>query len=224
MRRKDKERAEARRLRGEGMTINAIAEKLGVSKGSVSVWVRDVVLTDEQIAAIDTLKEAGNRKAQLAGGAANREKYLKIREEYQQVGREAARNGSRLHLTGCMLYWAEGAKTRNNVNFVNSDPDMMLVWMRFLREELHIENDDIRVHIHVHAEESIPAAEAYWADLLELPRSRLGKTMVKDGSDTRHNTLTYGVCSVRIYSTELAMYMYGAIQEYCGFDRPEWLF
>jgi len=223
MRRKDKERLEARRMRGEGMTITKIAEELGVSKGSVSTWVRDVILTDEQVEAIKVAKSE-KHLSQLAGAAANREKHLKLRKGYQQVGREAARNGSRLHLIGCMLYWAEGAKTRNNINFVNSDPEMMLVWMRFLREELYVENERIRVHIHVHDAANIPVAEDYWADLLQVPHSRLGKTMVKDGSNTRLNTLEYGVCSVRVYSTELAMYMYGAIQEYCGFDRPEWLF
>jgi len=224
MRRKDKERAEARRLRGEGMTINAIAEQLGVSKGSVSTWVRDVVLTDEQVAAIDALKDARNRKAQLAGGAANREKFLKLREQYQQSGREAARNGSRLHYAGCLLYWAEGAKARNKLWFVNSDPEMMLLWMRFLREELHVEDEIITIQIHVHSAGQIEPAEVYWTDLLGLPRTALMKTQIKDGSDTRHNTLEYGVCAVNVGRTELAMHVYGAIQEYCGFDRPEWLF
>lgn len=36
------EREEARRLRAEGLTLNAIAARLGVAKSSVSVWVRDI--------------------------------------------------------------------------------------------------------------------------------------------------------------------------------------
>lgn len=42
MERKDAEREEARRLRAEGMSIGRIASTVGVSKSSVSVWVRDV--------------------------------------------------------------------------------------------------------------------------------------------------------------------------------------
>jgi transposase len=43
------ERDEARRLRREeGLAIRVIAEQLGVSKSSVSVWKRDVELTEEQ--------------------------------------------------------------------------------------------------------------------------------------------------------------------------------
>lgn len=42
---KVKEREEARRLRAQNLTIIQIAEKRGVSKSSVSVWVRDVPFT-----------------------------------------------------------------------------------------------------------------------------------------------------------------------------------
>lgn len=46
------ERAEARRLRAEGMSVRDIAARLGVAKASVSVWVRDVALTDAQHSAL----------------------------------------------------------------------------------------------------------------------------------------------------------------------------
>lgn len=42
MRRKDEAREAARKLRGEGLSLNAIARQLRVAKSSVSVWVRDV--------------------------------------------------------------------------------------------------------------------------------------------------------------------------------------
>jgi hypothetical protein len=42
---KVKEREEARRLRAQNLTIIQIADQLGVSKSSVSIWVRDVPFT-----------------------------------------------------------------------------------------------------------------------------------------------------------------------------------
>src|SRR5215831_17081502 len=44
-RRKTLEQAEARELRAGGMTLAGIATKLGVSKSSVSLWVRDAPFT-----------------------------------------------------------------------------------------------------------------------------------------------------------------------------------
>lgn len=39
------EREEARRLRARNKTLQQIADELGVSKSSVSIWVRDVPFT-----------------------------------------------------------------------------------------------------------------------------------------------------------------------------------
>jgi hypothetical protein len=37
------------------------------------------------------------------------------------------------------------------------------------------------------------------------------------------NKLPYGVCTLRVYDTRLVQHIYGAIQEYAGFDEPSWL-
>ncbi len=131
-----------------------------------------------------------------------------------------------LHAIACMLYWAEGAKKRNIVYFVNSDPHMLNLFMRFLREETTVEDSAIRIHIHCHTHDplEIERIERYWLDLLDLPNSCLRKTQIKKGSTTRKNRLEHGVCGIRVNSTELAQQIYGAIQEYGGFENPDWLF
>jgi len=43
-----------------------------------------------------------------------------------------------------MLYWAEGAKGRNTVKFVNSDPQMVWFFRRFLTEALAVDADKMR--------------------------------------------------------------------------------
>src|SRR5262245_11876478 len=118
MKAKKELRYEARAMRTDGMAVRDIAKKLGVSKGSVSTWVRDIILTDEQV---EALKARQRRYAgQNAGSQTNRKKFMEKRRAYQEIGREKAREGRPLHMAGCMLYWAEGAKTKNSVNFVNS--------------------------------------------------------------------------------------------------------
>lgn len=39
----------------------------------------------------------------------------------------------------------------------------------------------------------------------------------------RRNKLPYGTCKVVVSRTAIVQHIYGAIQEYAGFDRPEWL-
>lgn len=145
--------------------------------------------------------------------------WQKTREYYQQSGREMASEARPLHLKGCMLYWAEGAKARNAIYFANSDPNMMHLFTRFLREELKVKDEAVRLLIHCHSDDPVEVRriEQYWLDLLELPAASLNKTQIKRGSDTRKNRLVNGVCSIRVFSTELTHHIYGAIQEYGGF-------
>ena len=140
---KQKERLKARSLRAQGLSIQQIANQLNVSKSSVSNWVRDVELTDTQRHALHA-----RQKGQKAGSEANRKRAQKDRLHQQMIGRQHAHQGSQLHLQGCMLYWAEGAKRRGRIHFVNSDVKMMLLFMRFLREELDVSNEGIVMYIH----------------------------------------------------------------------------
>ncbi|HLU10029.1 MAG TPA: hypothetical protein VK003_10220 [Oceanobacillus sp.] len=217
-------REEARRLRAEGKSVREIAKLLNVSKASASIWVRDIPLSIEQI---ENLKKKQHRfGAQNKGASQNREKFRKLRAAYQAEGRKKAREMRPLHLAGCMLYWAEGGKKKNSVYFVNSDPNMMQMFIRFLREEMHVADEAMTVYIHCHSSEpdEMRRIERYWLDVLSLPPSALRKTQVKKGSEYSQKTLHNGVCGLRVNSTALVQHIYGAIQEYGGFENPEWLF
>jgi transposase-like protein len=206
------------------MSVKSIAKELGVSRGSVSVWVRDIQLTQAQI---DVLKkQQGRFENEIRGAKANRERFLLLRRQYQQQGREKARTGSLLHATGCMLYWAEGAKGRNVVIFANSDPHMISLFVQFLREEFGVFDEKIGVVVHCHTSDldEHERIAQYWLSLLNLPRSSFKRIAVKQGSDTRKNRLINGVCRIEVNSTELVQHIYGAIQEYGGFTNEAWLF
>ena len=216
-------RLKIREMRRSGMSIPEIHKLTNVSKSSISLWVRDIVLTPEHV---EKLKERQRRAGGQHGGAqTNRRKALAQRVLYQEAGRLRAREGRPLHMMGCLLYWAEGAKRRNAVGFVNSDVNMMRLFARFLREEIHVPNEKMKVFINTHASDpiEIKRIEDFWLDLLQLPASRLGKTHTKKSSAIVHGHLTNGVCGLWVYSTEVLQHIFGAIQEYGGFDEPAWL-
>jgi transcriptional regulator with XRE-family HTH domain len=119
--------AQARLLRQQGLALSDIAERLGVAKSSVSSWLRDIVLTDEQV---EHLIDYNRRmRGQNNGAQASRKKFSDLRKQYREQGRQKARENRSLHLAGCMLYWAEGAKRRNSVIFANSDANMMTLFI-----------------------------------------------------------------------------------------------
>lgn len=218
-------REQARELRKQGYSIRDITTELGVSKGSVSLWVRDIELTPEQQ---QTLKEQQYRHAIAHKGAqANRRIGVERRLAYQEQGRERIRNHPReLFIVGCMLYWAEGAKVKRNVvHFANSDPHMLLLFIKFLRQEFQITDEQFKLQIHCHTkiQEEVLRIENYWVNLLALTRVNLIKTYFKKGSDSRRNILINGVCTLYVTKSEIVQQIFGAIQEYVGFDNPDWL-
>jgi len=131
---KTTERNQAREFRKQGKSVREITAVIGVSKSSVSRWVRDIELTEEQLLNLERRGAIKRGRGQLNGAKLNRTRALELRRTYQEDGKRDARNGSRLHLTGCMLYWAEGAKHRNSVKFGTSDLAMNRLFLRFLTE------------------------------------------------------------------------------------------
>jgi hypothetical protein len=129
-----------------------------------------------------------------------------------------------------MLYWAEGSKSRNTVSFSNSDPQMLSLFRRFLVEALRVDPADVSLRLNVYTGNglSIEEIEGYWLTLLDLPRVSLRKHILDhtptSSSGRMRNKLPYGVCTLRVArSTRLVQHIYGAIQEYAGFDQPDWL-
>jgi hypothetical protein len=128
-----------------------------------------------------------------------------------------------------MLYWAEGGKNRNCVRFANSDPQMVLLFRGFLTDALGIDRDQICLSINAYTNNglSIEEIERFWLDLLDLRRSSVRKHtlnhMPTSSSGRARNRLRYGVCFLTVNSTWAVQHIYGAIQEYAGFEEPRWL-
>jgi hypothetical protein len=128
-----------------------------------------------------------------------------------------------------MLFWAEGAKGINKVHPTNSDPELPRLFARFLRHYFDVPDQRIRILCNLFADHVADqwAVEQFWLDVLELPRSSLWKSVVNVYSRSRQRTrcgkLPYGKCRLTVHDVRIAHHLYSAIQEYDGFERPEWL-
>ena len=221
------EQRDARRLRTqEGMSIGDIASILGVAKSSVSLWVRDIELSAQQTDVLRRANPALNR--QMKGQATCSRRARAERLAAQGQGRLQANSGNGLHRMGCMLYWAEGSKSRNAVQFVNSDPNMMKLFVRFLTECYGVVPERICLSVNCFLNNGLAIEEihAYWLSLLGLPASVLRKPILNRSSRSssrQRNTLLYGTARVVVHSTFIVQSIYGAIQEYSSLDQPDWL-
>lgn len=220
----------ARRLRGkEGMAIKKIAARVGASPSSVLLWTADIDLTEEQRRELK-LREEANRRAFGRRAAAWSERCRSRRRGWQREGRERARTGDSLHLAGCMLYWAEGSKSRNQLVFANSDAAMVRFFAGFLQQSLGVDRVDFRIRLNVYMNNGLSLAqvERHWLQAANAPRACLRGHCLNhfptSTSGRRTARLPYGVCTLSVVrSTHLVQHVFGAIQEYGAFDEPQWL-
>lgn len=204
---------EAKKLRIKGKSINEIAKQLDVSKGSVSAWVKNVPLTVEQINYLHSYKEKNhkynNEKKQNAKN---------LRTQYQEFGKIRARQNDLLHCMGCMLYWAEGTKDKNTVSFTNSDVNMLKLFISFMKKEFGICSDNIvlTVNCYLTCANDVKKIMDYWIKELDIVGCKTTKPTIKLTNNPIQN---FGVCRISIHNTKIVQHIYGAIQQYAGFNN-----
>lgn len=179
-------RIEARSLRSQGESIGAIALQLGVSKSSVSYWVRgDIVLTIDQLEKLRKSALKGQEKGRLKTRQIKFEKRQLFLSDFRDKGIKEISdiNPRELFISGLALYWAEGTKSFRNrrVEFCNSDPRMVKFVTFWLSKCLNVEKSDLIAvvginEIHRYRETEV---KQYWSEISGIPLEQFRKTSFK---------------------------------------------
>jgi AcrR family transcriptional regulator len=181
-------RQRARRMRAAGMTMPDIASALGVSRGSVSRWTRDV-----------EFEPGPRRRARRRGpNALQRRKQAEIDELLEEGRRRIGELSEREFLVaGAALYAGEGSKRDGAVGFSNSDPRMLAFFMAWLRRFLTIDESRLHVRVYLHAGLDLRAATEFWSAVVGVPISQFGAPYRAAADPTiRHNKHEHGCAYV----------------------------
>jgi hypothetical protein len=209
---KDQERKSARRLRAQGFSMNEIYRRLGVSKGSVSLWVTDIQLTPEQkqqLSEKGQKKEVVERRRTTRLARENARRQTIINEAKKDIRGISSRE---LFVLGVGLYWAEGGKTqRGLVRFSNSDPLLIQIMMRFFDTICKVPKTKFRGHVHLHPHLSARTAAEYWHKISKIPLNQFFKTSQQHNkaSQNKKDSLPYGTFTIYVCNTELFLRIKG---------------
>ncbi|MGW2846898.1 hypothetical protein [Streptomyces sp. NPDC001274] len=183
---RDDLREKARELRLQGMTYDRIQLELGCSKSSISLWVRDLPKPERSRTAVEQARLAGRLRWEHEHAVRDAERQRTKADAEREIG---AMTDRELFFAGVALYWAEGTKDkpydrREGVTFVNSDPDVIRVYLAWLRL-LEVRPDRLCHRVMIHESADVAGAERYWADLVGIDVASLRKTTLK-----KHNPKT----------------------------------
>jgi len=154
--------------------------------------------------------------------------YRDRRSLYQDIGRKRVFLEDPLYLAGCMLYWGEGAKNKNQLKITNSNPAMIILFKEFLEKFFKIQKDDLKLTINCYTDiHSLEEIENYWLTKLSLLPCNLRKGQVnnfpKYSKNSKKGKLEWGTVALMINSTSIVQEIYGAIQSYASFENKDWL-
>ncbi|MDO8565297.1 MAG: hypothetical protein Q7R67_01610 [bacterium] len=210
------EKEKARTLRKQGKSINQIIKETGLTKSSVSVWVRDIMLTKVQK---EKLSERGRSVESIEKRRISR--LFNENKKRQIIIDEAKKDFTsisweQLKLIGIILYLGEGGKTnRNMVRLSNSDPLVIKIMIKFFREICKVPDSKFRASIHTFQHANILETEKYWSKISGIPRSQFFKTYIKPSAASlqKRSTLPFGTFDIYVCDTKLFLTITGWIEK-----------
>lgn len=196
-------------LRLDGNSYGYIKKTLNLkSKGTISAWLKGLVIPKESKKKLEKNNLIAIKKGLFSF---NTDRTARIKVENDFVYKKGLNaipkkiNKRDLMLIGTALYWAEGVKVGSEKPsprfiFSNSDPEMIKVFMRFVREVLCISDVDITGGIHLYPGIDILDARSFWAKMTGLPANRfyIITQISRASKGVRGKKLLYGTLHIKI--------------------------
>jgi Homeodomain-like domain len=217
---KSKEKLLALQLRRRGESIKDIAKKLNVSRGSVSLWCQEILLTSTQKQKLKKKQIAAGHAGRMQGAEMNKKKRLDaisrfVNDGMNEIGSLSERD---LLMLGIGLYWGEGIKSRTGQTaMVNSDPNVLKVAKKWFQVCLGVLSHEFRPYIYI-APQHKPRETIivdYWSKELSIPKSQFKSPIYipqKPRQKYENHDTYYGVVALRVTkSTNLKYRIQGLI-------------
>lgn len=125
-----------------------------------------------------------------------------------------------MKVAGIMLYWAEGGKpyqhARNwTVDLANSDPQMVMLFLRFLREICRVDEKKLSVQLYCYADQNVEVLKGYWSYLTKISLKNFIKPYVRQDFNPNGRKMEHGLVHIRYCDKKLLLQIDAWIKEYC---------
>lgn len=195
-------------LRRRGRSYNDIATQLSIPKSTLSGWLRTYHPWSQVIRQrLDHKQRQRSTKRMRALTQAQKLKWEQWREGFREEARKKFKTLMRnpLFLAGLMLYWGEGDnKSHSSVRLANTDPRMIKLFFRFLKQCCGIPPARIRVDLFLYPDLSPLSTRRFWSGYLGISEEQVSKPQVIRSRNFYglhpSKRLQYGVCTIRVNS------------------------
>ena len=177
------------------MSMAEVARELGTTEKTVVYWM------DKYNIPRRSWSEATYAKRNPDGDPFEI-KELKTKEDFE------------LFTLGVGLYVGEGNKRGYSAALSNADPQVIKVFLRFLREICRVDESKICAELNLFDDLDVEATIRYWQEVTQIPISRFRKPIVrKSRGGMYQNKSAYGTLTIRVCNTKLRDVILGWCQE-----------
>lgn len=121
----------------------------------------------------------------------------------------------KLKIAGIMLYWAEGTLKGNTVDFSNSNPEIIKIFLKFLREICGVKEERLRIYLYTYSYQDIEKIKLYWHKITKIKLSQFTKPYIRKGNlNLSKRKLPHGLLHVRYNDKRLLGLIKSWIDEY----------
>ena len=210
---KYQQRIQARELRSKGVSVKTIAKELGVAKSTASLWVRDIVLSTNQLEQLRRQKIEGGEKGRLLGSLKQKNARIERVRQGKILGEKLLGTFSKKEFftAGIALYWAEGNKRMKKIEFCNSDPNLVVFMINWFKLFYGLKIQDFRCYVGINAIHRArnDVVRTYWSKITHIPLSQFTKTSFKKSKPHKiyeNFNDHFGTLSVRVVKPSRIVY------------------
>jgi hypothetical protein len=210
-----------------GRSYNEITRLLKVPKSTLSGWFTGLELSKEATKRLRDRVHAASLRGLIARNKNQTTLAEERSKEARNGGRDLIKNISKrdLLIIGTALYWAEGykrpvvikgkTKTFHRVSLTNSDPNLIYIFLQFLREICKIPDEKITIWIRYFEHQDPVYLLDFWQKRCNIPYGNFRKTLqtvsISSQRKKSYNSLPFGVAQISVNSTNLYHKIMGMI-------------
>ncbi len=186
-------------MRQEGWSYSDISNQLSIPKSTLSGWFRATPYTPNKKVLARIKTGQGTYGVRRHAERLEEVEVLKA-QGLKEVGEISKRD---LWMIGIGLWLGEGSKTIEQIRLVNSDPNIIRLFIRWLREICNLEDINITVAMHLYPDSNEQECRRYWMGVTQLPVTQFRKTQIDIRSDKKISKIgknSYGTLHVSVAS------------------------
>jgi len=182
----------------EGCSMQKISDDLNVSIDAVTYFMRK------------------NKMSRRSFKDAQAMSFKRKEPSFSKRPSNHKRRNKELEAMGAMLYWAEGYDTpkASGIDFANSDPYMISVFIFFLRSRYILDEKKFRPAVYCYSNQNPKELVTFWSRILNVPEEQFIKPYVRKDYRENGRTMKYGLVHIRYHDKKLLMDVHNLIESY----------